>query len=364
MFDILKGPDRFSRSLPALPHKRKALETLNYNLTKVVNYRRTQHRAVNGSFLLSRLLGSLNVNLAMRDEAFVEAVSDQGLRVANSLRLTSPWSAGQLFSPGVFYGPHATEVIIATVDSFDPAEARAIWEQLEPIRALTHSMADFSLPYLDGSGEGILGGNMLTVIVVNVAMLAFQYKCWWEKYVDGNPDSPPGMNLFFGAYPLANMLSSHLDITMANRLMCQARNMAIVSEDDPNPFYLNYAVNYVSPMLGEALDYMRKRTLSFDDWISAMPMATVPDYHDRLVLPDLAFITQMEWAIFVSRLPILGFLLWLNAEQDSSFNQQYVNNIRHWVRRMKNGRLFSSALRGEAADFVMLRIAQTIDPYL
>jgi hypothetical protein len=363
MFDILKGPDRFSRSLPALPHKRQAVETLRFDLNKVISYRRGLGRKVDSNHLLVRLLGSLNVSLTLKDEPYVWGVMDNALALASSLRLTSAWGPGKVHTPGVFYGPGVEEVIVACIDPFDVTSARNQWEQLSPIRVMCHPYNDFTLPYLDGTGEGLTGGGR-AVLVINVAMLAFQHRCWWEHMVRGNPDSPPSVNQFLAAYPLANLLNSHLDITLANRLMAQALDRPIVEQVDPNPFYVGYRHANIDSMLREALEYMRKRTLSFDDWISAIPQASVEDLHTWLALPDLAFTTQVEWAFFMARLPILGFLLAFNAQQDSTFNLQYVNQITHWVRRMRNGRLYNQGLRGDMAEQVLDDITQTIDPYL
>ncbi len=351
------------RSLPSLPRRRQVVEQYQLYLSKVVNYRRQAGMRVDGSHLLVRFLGSLNVSMGLRDEPYLWAVSDLALMLASALRITSVWGAGRMQRPGVFYGEGIDEVIIGTIDSFDLTDARTTWETLMPIRVLSHPYNDFTLPFLDGSGRGVTGSGR-AVWVVNLAMLAFQHKCWWERFVATNPDSPPTVEQFLVAYPLTNALASHLDGTMANRLMSRALNRPVVTQTDANPFYIGYQRDIVDHLLDEALEYMQKRALSFDDWISAMPMITVGDYHTWLALPELAYMTQVEWAIFLARLPILGFLLAFNQQQHSSYNAQYITRIKHWVRRMRQGRLFNQALHGQTANDVLATIEQTIDPYL
>jgi hypothetical protein len=53
-----------------------------------------------------------------------------------------------------------------------------------------------------------------------------------------------------------------------------------------------------------------------------------------------------------------------NAKVDSAYNAQYVNNIRHWLRRMKNGRFYHQGLRGALLDEVLSIVNQTIEPYV
>lgn len=364
MHDILRGPARFSRSPPALAHRRQTMETLAFNLDKVITYRRDLGRRVTGNYLLVRLLESLNVNLTRKDQEYVWAVQDVGLMLASSLRLTSIYGAGKLHSPGIFYGPGVTEVIIASIDDFDVDDARARWQELSPIRVISHPYNDFTLPHLDGTGEGLTGGGRV-VVTLNIAMLAFQYKCWWEGAVRDRQDSSMTVEKFLVAYPLANLLPSHLDGTLANRIMSQALELPIVAQDDVNPFYVGFRQSaLIDPLVRETLEYLRRKSLSFDDVISALPMCSVDDYHDWLALPDLAFITQVEWAVFLARLPLMGFLLAWNARNDSAVNIQYLVSIRIWLARMKNGRLFSPALRSGDAEAVLEEIAQTIEPYL
>lgn len=363
MYDILKGPSRWQRFTPALPHARQAKESLRHAVDKTIAYRRREARRLPSQHPLTRLLDSLNVPLRLSDESYVEQVGQVAFKVTNPLKMTSAWGPGKVFEPGWCYGPGFQEVVIATVDSFNIPLARANWEELEPIRVLTHPIADFTLPHLDGHGEGIDGGG-LVVLTVNVPMLAFQHRCWWERYVKDNPDSPPGMDLFFQAYPLANLLRGHLDLTLANRFEAYCFDQDFVLQDDPNPFYVNFQVKQVDAMFNDAKAYMQRTNLTFDDWLSVFPMVYVEDYHDRLALPDLAFITQVEWAIFLARLPVLQFLVQWNAQLDSRYNRSYLNQITHWVRRMKNGRLFGHGLRGETASVVLDRIDQTIVPYL
>ena len=164
--------------------------------------------------------------------------------------------------------------------------------------------------------------------------------------------------------PLANLLRSHLDVTLANRLMAQALGQPIDEQTDPNPFYVNFHPGLVDPMLAEARSFMARTNLSFDDWLSAIPCIYAEDFHQWLRLPDLAFTTQMEWAVFLARLPVLTFLVQYNAQLGSGYNKSYLNQIGHWVRRMLNGRLFGHGLRGEALEATVERVQQTIVPYL
>jgi hypothetical protein len=364
MIDVLKGADYLARALPAPPTKRWMLETLRDNLNKVITYRRQLPRKIMSQHLLMKLLDSLAVDLRSGDQTYVWGVEDVALKVANSLRMTSLYGHGLVFSPGAFYGPQAKEIVITTIDAFNIKEARTNWKDLMPIRVITHGIGDFTLPYLDGSGEGIANPGWV-VIAINVPMLAFQHKCWWEEFAESYPDSPLGLNVFLSQYPLANLLRSHLDITLLNRTMSMDFEANIPPQKDPNPFYLNFQqAGQVDRTILYALTFMSRSNLSFDDWLDCIPQVSAENVHDWLVLPDLMFTTQVEWAFFVARLPVMTWLLAHNASVGSSFNTAYVVAIRHWVQRMSNGRFYHQGLRGSFLEDILKQVNEKLMPYL
>ena len=364
MYDILKGQGIYQRALPSPPSKRWAVEQLVFEREKVIQYRRGLPRKVGGQYLLLRLLESLDINMSLSDQDYVWAIEDIALRLSNSFHMTSMWGHGSPFTPGIFYGDGVKEVLFVCTDQFDIPQARLQWEELMPIRVMSHPYADFTLPYLDGTGDGLKGEGW-AVVVINLPMLAFQHKCWWEKYVKGNPDSPPGLNLFFNRFPLANLLRSHMDITLLNRVMAMDMETPILKQEDPNPFYVGYQQSgQTDRMIQQALVFMQRSNLSFDDLLDCIPQTAVPNVHEWLGLPDITFVTQVEWAIFVARLPVMGWLLAHDAKTRSSFNNQYIVNIRHWVQRMQNGRFYHQGLRGQLLEDVLHIVEQTIQPYL
>lgn len=375
MRDVLLGKGVLGRSPPALPTKRLVFQTLNFYLDKTIHYRRNLWRGVNGSFALIRYLSALNIPLHFDDDYYLWNVAEKALKVSNTLGFTSLYGPGRVHRPGIFYGPGVNEIIMVTTSVVAPEKARADWQNLEPLTVITHPYNDFTLPYLAGTGEGLRTTPILiaeeeeapptVVIHLDASLLAFQYKCWWEANVrDVVTDSVPGMNLFFHGWPLANLLRSHIDQTVANRAFARFLGQPIQEQVDPNPYYVNYQVAYVDRMLSELSQYLHTGRLSFDDVLTAIPMPSGLDYHARLRIPGLAYVTQVEWAIFMSQIRMLHFLLAYNQKEESKRNLTYVNYIRHWVIRMMNGRLFSQGLRGEDLDDAIELVRSRLMAYL
>jgi hypothetical protein len=364
MIDILKGADTAQRGLPSPPTRRGATEQLRYDLDKVIQYRRGLERRVDSDHLLLRLLETLNVSVDQTDQDYVWEVSDNALRIANTFQMTSMWGHGRPFSPGVFFGPTVKEVLIANIDDFSVKEASKGWEDLRPIRPIAHPYNDLSLPTLDGNGEGLNEVTGWAVVTINIPMLALQYKRWVETFVKGVQDPPPN-TLFLGRYPLANMLYGHLDLCMYNRLMAFDFEEATQTLKNTNPFYLNFQQGgQTDRMIQYAVDFMQRAGYSFDDWLDCVPQVTATNVHEWLALPDVTFTTQVEWAIFLARLPTMVWLLRHNVKVASNRNNDYIIAIRHWVQRMRNGRFFHQGLQGALLRDVESIVDNDLMPYL
>lgn len=365
MIDILLGPGVFKYSLPAPPSKRWAVEQLRYDLNKVILYRRGLSARLPSDHLLVRLIQSLNIDLTLPDQEYVWAVEDEALRLSNAFRLTSPWGHGHPFSPGYFYSPYVNEIIFASLDAFDVELCSRNWEDINPIRVITHPYNGLTLPILNGEGAGLGRYQGWASIVINIPLLALQHKRWWEVNCRYNTDSPPPINLFFGRYPLANLLANHLDITLLNRTMALDQDTVLQDLSNPNPFYIGMqAAGQTDRMIKQSLTFMQRPNMTFDEWLDAVPQATVDNVHEWLVLPTQTFITQVEWAFFITRMTLMAWLLKRNKEMESGFNNEYITNIRHWVQRMESGKFFHQGLRTPQLLQVQAFIKDNIDPYI
>lgn len=342
MRNLFQGP-RYDRGLPVLPREGQAVGYLTTMLAKTIDYRRKASRPLPGDHLLMRFLGALLPSLNQTDDAFVGAVEDNVMGVTSTLGFTGTWCTGRTHQNVLYH--ECDEAVLVTFDPIDTEALKDRWEEIQPIRILCHPYADYSLPWLDGSGEGAQGGGRAT-IWIHASLLAYQYKRFWEEQVKDNPDSTPGMNLFFMRYPLANATACHMDLVLANRLMAMALGQSIRPQEDKNPFYLNFSPDTVDSVLEQAIRFMLKRSMGFDEWLSVIPQLSVNDYHDYVMFSNRYFTRQAEWLVLYTQLSTFSFCLGWNAQLDSQYNRAILNELNHWLRRIAQGRLLEPALRG------------------
>lgn len=335
---------------------------LQGNLEKVIDYHRINPHGLNGSHFLVKLLQSINVTLTLPPDVYNDKVTDLALNLAMSLKMTSALSRGKVFQPGVFYGANVTEVILASIDTYDTSLLIKEWESLCPIRVIYHPKTDLNLVMPDGKRLSDEPGY--AVIVVNIPMLASQYRMWRLADFERNDDSPMNVMQFLTMYPLPNMLYSHLDVTLMNRLIHQFFDADMPKFKNPNPFYLTDYSKDVDKTLAHYLEVVKNRGWDFDTMLSLFPTVTAADFHDVIKPPAMAFSLQLQWGIAMARLPLIAFLVQLNYTSGNERNQWYLNQIRRWLRQFDLNKALYSALPRYQYDGAISLIERGILPYL
>lgn len=326
---------------------------------KVITFYRNQVFNVESSHLLVRLIQSMQLQTYDNYQRFVDTAKDQSARVSMSLRLTSPIYLGGLRSESIFYGPNVKEVLMATEEDFDVEAGAVEWRDLKPIRVLSHPFADIAMPLLKGHYPSTQKG--ITVIAINIPMLMLQYRRWVEevKYNSGDIASRTIMQ-FVAMYPIPNMLYSHLDVAIFNRLAVIQRKETPVDIRNPHPF----AVVDYSQRLDHILTGMTKslenRAFTFDQILKNIPMLSAIDLFEVMVLPRGPKTRQVVWARILARLPLVKFLLRINADSDSYQNQYYMTRIAIGLREMKSDGWLMQAMSPDERMDIEQDISKTV----
>lgn len=335
---------------------------LQFSLAKVIDFRRHNPRTLDASHLLVRLLQNLNVPLSLEPIVYADRVSDIALNLAMSLRMTSPLSKGRVFTPGVFYGQNVTEVLLANIEPFD---VESPWREWRPIKVLYHPQSDLNMHVPDGRHASLEAG--MAVISINIPMLAAQYRAWRmeENTIDrSNPESPRSIMQFLQLYPLPNMLYSHLDIALLNRLISRYFEVKMPVIPSQHSFYLSDWTMYVDRTMDRFLRLAVAKRWDFDTLIGNIPTVSALDLHDVIRVPDMVFTHQVQWAVVLARLPLVIFLVQMNAAVDNPRNQPYLNYLRLYLRSMDLNQTMRTALPRSRFEDVMTLIDHAVVPYL
>lgn len=345
--------------LPAFTYIRNGLST---NLVKLVSFYRENPRAVRSDHFLVRLLQSIAVSHQHEPVYYVDLVSDIADELAMSLGMTSPLYPGRVFDPGIFYGRGTSEVLVSATVPFDAVEAAKDWEDLEPIWVLSHPKTDLNMDLPIGRSNGGNGG--MAVIAINIPMLALQYRQWRAREQLLRPDNQRSLMQFLCLYPLANMLRSHLDIALFNRLRAHFHGRVPLESIRRPPLHVIRYEDKVDALLSDLVTILKRKNQYFDAVLASIPLVVENNALNRLMLPKLPPTRQVLWALTLARLDTVAFLVQLEAESNMGRNQQSINKIRRGLIQLKNDRVWQQALPRELYHEVMTYIDDEITAYI
>jgi hypothetical protein len=324
------------------PKYLRATQGLRQNLEKVVQYNRTYPRAVESNHFLVKLLTSLNVPLSMDVNIYRDRVEEVAEGVSMAFNLTSSLYRGRVFSPGIFYGKGSSEIIIAHAEEFDIRNIEDEWEDYRPVTFLTHPKTDLGidlpLGFQNGSEEG------LSVILVNIPMLACQYRMWRIREWRENNEAQRTKMQFVSSYPLTNALYSQLDIAVLNRFQHIYRGEPRGVSMMRKPYTLTRWEQELDIGLDQYVDDLQKRNFTFDHFLSYIKGVSSWTMRDVIRIPAMVPTRQVTWALALARAELTDFLLDWNIECEVKANKAYCNTIQLETSRLLNDSIIKSML--------------------
>lgn len=327
MHKLLNIQREISQGIASFPAWEWLRRGLNSNLHSVVNYYHRFPGRIDGSHFLIKLISGMNISKTLSIDRLYDSVSSKAMSVSQALKMTSPINRGQRFN-GVFYGEGTTEILIAHDEGFDFFDAEKNWRDLCPIKVLCHPKSDLGLNIPDGEQYSIEEG--IAVIAINIPMLAIQYREYqrFEDYIaETNGDSPRGLTHYIYSYALTNMLYSHLDVTIFNRLHNLLLGIPLGTSKTKHSFHVQDYSDKLTELQLLQLRTFDRNPRKFDAMMKMVPLITSRNISDMADLPDVVPTMQVVWALMLSRLPLLTFLFNASNGEARVRNGSEVNRI-------------------------------------
>lgn len=362
MYSLFNSMPESLSAVARVPGWNNIRDGLRRNLDTVVRYYRNHPMAVQSDHFLVRMLQSIDVPLSLNIERYADNVQAMALNLSMALKMTSSIYRGQIF-PGVFYGPDTFEVLIATNDDFDIFDAEKNWKDLQPVRVLRHPITDVALKLPNGGDNSTDSG--IAVILINIPMLAVMYRSfrleqanWAEVY----QESQLSTMQFVHMYVLPNMLFTHIDHAVFNRMHALQMGAPIGETKRPHSFHLVDWDARLTQWQTQMLGLMTKIGRDFRGMMHEIPLVVANDLDSLMQLPIMVPTQQVVWALSISRLPILDFLVRTSKAGASTTNRNEVNYILRQIRMYKRNSMMK-VLTPDVLTEVMFEI-DTIESML
>lgn len=313
-------------------------------LEKIKEYYASRVYAVKSNHLLCRILTTATAPMSYELNRYVEVVIARSPYIAKHFNLTSEINYGTSFD-GVFYGYNNIETIISYEEYFDALDAFTNWKKVQAVKVLMHPFSDLGLQLPNGKVSSIEYGNV--TVAVNIPLLLVQYRGFvMQQYgkLENADDSLLAVSHFVHMYVLPNMLDSHLELVILNRMMNLQFGAPMGQAVRKHPFPI---IDY-SSKLDKVLEEIHER-ISHSRRLYSMDLKNIPsisydDMQESLIVPDLAPTRQVWWAIFYSRLKVMKYLIDVGGNEGVAYNRDYINRLQIDIKRFKSEKIFDAML--------------------
>jgi hypothetical protein len=342
--------------IPALwPYVKQGLRA---NVAQIVSYYRGNPQAVKSDHLLVKIIQSMDIPFSVGYDRYYALADASALDLSMVLKLTSSLYKGQVWD-GVFYGPGSQEIIIAHVGDFNYENIQKEWMNVQAVRVLRHPKSDLYMNLPDGKQNTTESGP--AVIAINIPLLMCQYYWFRQNYFlpDYNePDAHTDM-MFVHMYVLPNMLYSHLDQALFNRIDKMNKREDFGQPLKKHPFVqLNYD-HRVDHSYAVVLNNLKRQEKNFVGILQNVPAVIRENMESVMHVPDMAPTRQVIWALAISRFPALDFVLSQAHRTPQTKNQSDVDRVNRTFLLWKNMRVFEGVMPPDMQADV-IREMQTI----
>lgn len=341
------------------------------NDTQMTRYREYRYQTpgiIRTDHLLLKVLNMIGVEFDGDLMTYQSRVAAQVNRISGSMGFSNSAHHGRVFDKGVFYGDDIDEIIITANETYTPRELWNNWENMSSVRALAHPIHGTTVFELDGSLKvpaAMKQGINLAVLELDIPLLACQFQLWKmaNRTQAQRADAIPDGN-FISQVVLPNLLVSHLDIAVLNT-MADIVGIGGTFEVKSNlPFYLTDNSSRFEGGLEDILKRYTVQTTTFSDMLSNIPCFGAETLMQAIKMPELAFTNQVIWALTAARLPLVAFLLKLNAINNNAKNDQTINRFRRSLIEAESGKYLKNQIPGPVAEYFAEYIDKYIWPYL
>lgn len=286
------------------------------------------NRAVAPTHLLIKVLAGLGLRMDLEGSALDYHVRERARAMAPALGVISPSSYGSELSGNFLQS--ATELVIFTYEPY----VKTNWPKLAPVEYVYHTLTNTN--YQLGSNDD---SDEFAYIKVNVCMLAYQFVEWY-KWKRANSVQENTYN-FIARYPLFNSMKSYLDISLFNKHYYRIAGKMV--EDDPRVRSFSYAPfeKALEKSNLKIIDALLSRGVSIGTALYSTPSFFKDSALDLTAPINTVTTNQIEWFLFVCRLPYIHYGLLLAYTSGSDLSQTHVGNLSREIRAFINNRTLS-----------------------
>ncbi len=307
-------------------------EGLEASILKIQDFRHAFPQASPSSHLIVKLIQSINISRTLTLDRYLLHVSSVALNTATALNLTSALNKGKVHD-GEFYGTGSREIVLAHTSVVDMRQLRDNWQSMEPLKVLTHNQTNMGM--LPPDGKTTSSDKGICVLAIDIPLLMGMYYMFNQQQdvEESVGKARRTVAQFVDSYVFANAVRSHTDHAIFNRLVASHKGLPSLPAFRKHSFFLTDYSGAIDTVQEQQIAMISKMPQRISGIMKAIPMVSVANLQELSELPRMARTYQCLWALTISRLKMLAFLLTANQYAENR-NGNEVANIQRILKAM------------------------------
>ena len=152
------------------------------------------------------------------------------------------------------------------------------------------------------------------------------------------------VNHFVHMYVLPNMLYSHFDCILFNRAKAIFYGEPFTEPLRSHVFHVTDYSLKIDKVLKELIFRLRGKRFTYESVLRNLPAVFSDDQQEHNLSLDIAKTRQVWWALFLSKLKTIKFLIDLGGEKGITANNFHIHKLRTIVKRLLEENVYGTVL--------------------
>lgn len=346
MYNILNPKGVFDASPFQFAKMTYLRQRVDENYQKYVTERAALPGRVDSSHLLFKILNSITVRFDGDMIKYMDRVAAAATQLVPTLKLTSSYSKGTLFTESLFYDGCPEIIIAAQNPHFKMMDLWTNWRDLEPVWVVNHPISDLTIfePAVMNSAK--IESSDLAVICIDIPLLFAKYRMFKSTFPEKN------MEVFVTGYVLPQMMKSHLNVALFNKCMAylDIRNPCGVKSN--LPFAQNIANLVGDEVAEEVLQKLVGKAMTGNQILSTIPSFYGDNYLNTVRIGGMSPTAQVLWALTSHKVDRVAVVLELGKQAGFDRMLDIITVIKRNIVNNQEDKVMSNGLSTAASIYL------------
>lgn len=332
------------------PQTQNYRELVKRNVLRQKEYYASASRAVFANHPLAQALKLIGANADVEPWELYDRAITRAPYVARTLDFTSDVAKGRLNRYHIYSCANSLNLNI--YDYISPFTSTPKWREIKPVNTVW-----IDSPYVDMAVPPDVKETLsFSAVSVDLPKLVLMYRGFLDDrkriLAEQNGQLLLGEENFVAMYVLPSMLESQVDISAVSATQALYYGNYETQRAVKSAIYLPGYGSEFEKIAKYALDRIDGAKMQYIHMLQHIPAVYRDSAAQTLILPSLAPTTQVNWALLISRLATIMFLIDVGGKAARDTNRGYINDLKRRCKEISLAGIPYSLMSDSLATFV------------